>query len=169
MNLFHSPHRYVMMESFFSLMCWYIFHLTHKALGLLVAFWSNPHFYVFSISLFSVFCFIPLVFCWCNSTISSGPSWKFHFISSHLILFSFFFPLKVCAAFFCSPKDWAAVQCGCFRARTRCALRSSHDARFLPHKARVWAGRLSDPQGNTVLELIVIEYSKAKCVWNTAA
>lgn len=40
------------------------------------------------ISFYVVFfcCFIPLIFCFCNTSISSGRSWKFHLISSLFFL-----------------------------------------------------------------------------------
>lgn len=40
-----------------------------------------------------------------------------------------------------------------FRDGTHCALRSSHDAAFLPDKARVWVRRLNDPLGKIVSAL----------------
>lgn len=65
-------------------------------------------------------------------------------VSFDLISSFSLFSLQVSAAFFCFAQGWAAVQCR-FRAHTRCVLRSSHDAGFLPDKARVLAGRLNDP------------------------
>lgn len=134
---------------------------------------SSPcasHSYCTSISFDSILLFVLFLWYFVAATVQFPRGDHECFISSHLILPSFFF-LKVCAAFFYSPKDCAAVRCCCFWAGTRCALRSSHDAGFLPDKARVWAGRLNDPQGKVVSALSNngVQQRRNVCMCETAA
>lgn len=94
----------------------------------------------FLLNICSILCFV-LFFWYFVAATAQYPQGNHEcFMLPHLLLP--FFPSKYLPHSFTFQKDWADS------SELAPMLRSSHGAGFLPHKVRVWAGRLSDPLGN---------------------
>lgn len=83
-------------------------------------------------------------------------------VLSELISSRSLFPPRICRIPFAFARSRAAVQCR-FRGCTRCALRSSHDAGFLPDKAPGFGWKTRWSSGGIFFSSVIMEYNKVKC------
>lgn len=96
-------------------------------------FFFIPVYIYFFLTLSSIFVIVLFLWHFAAATVQFPLGDHESFIRTHLVLLSF--PSKNLPHSFCFARSRAAVQCR-FRGCTRCALRSSHDAGFLPDKAQ---------------------------------